>query len=238
MLSTVAPALRQFDFARDTFAFRNELNWQYIIDEKTGRVTTRKNDPPPTYALRCFVVVRRARQFFFHAQFDPDHAPLTAPAYRERIREVIRRNCTMRSADAERVQFPGYSCLREFSAVHEQLLKEECGGAWRSYVNSRHWRMLVPFTRAFRHHEANRIASVIENLPILHVVRFPQLTINHAVLAFGAERTARGIDFEVYDPNLPEAPSTISFSERDGQFTMERNIYWAGGMVNVYETYR
>src|SRR5687768_8375310 len=79
MLCGVQPATRTFDFFRDTFAFRNELVWQYLIDEKTGAVTTRKNDPPPTYAHHCFVLVRAAKQFNLHARFDPTR-PESSPA--------------------------------------------------------------------------------------------------------------------------------------------------------------
>src|SRR3954471_21678366 len=119
MLMSVADGVRQFDFYRDTFAFANELHWQYLVDEKTGRVTTRKNDPPPNYALRCFVVVRSARQFFLHARFDPERQPLSETEYRRRIREVVRRCAWETSAESDRIEFPGFGSLREFSAVHE-----------------------------------------------------------------------------------------------------------------------
>src|SRR4051812_21093473 len=101
MLTTVAEATRRFDFFRDTFAFRNELHWEYLIDEKTGRVSTRKNDPPPTYAHRCFVVVRSARQFLFHARFTPDKPAISEAQYAEKIREVVKRAPWERSAAAE-----------------------------------------------------------------------------------------------------------------------------------------
>lgn len=232
--------VRPFEFDRDTFAFRNELHWQYLIDEKTGRVTTRKNDPPPTYALRCFVVVRRARQFKFHARFNPKLPPLIPEQYRSFIRGIIRRNCTRPTPPDQRLTIPGYASLREFSSqpAIEKILKQECGGAWQSYVNSRHWRMLVPFSRENQRREADRLAQITHQLPIIHIVRFPQLTINHALLIFDVEKTSEGYDFQIYDPNLPEAPSVLTFNRAEGTFTLPRNIYWAGGRVDVYETYR
>lgn len=237
---SVADRVRQFDFYRDTFAFANELHWQYLVDEKTGRVTTRKNDPPPNYAHRCFVVVRSARQFFLHARFDPAKEPLTENDYCQRIREVVQRCPWEESAEAGRIEFPGFSSLREFSGAHEAALKASCGGAWQSYVNRRHWRMLVPFWRAHQEKEAAQLEAAVHRSwpPIVHVVRFPTLTINHALLIFGAQRTADGIDFAIYDPNLPAAPSLLQFSARDGRFVLPRTIYWAGGRVDVYETYR
>ena len=237
MLTTVAEAKSQFDFFRDTFAYRNELLWEYLLDEKTGRVTTRKNDPPPTYAHRCFVVVRSARQFLFHARFAPEKSPLPESEYAAKIREVVGRAPWERSTESERVEIPGFAGLREFSQAQERVLKENCGPAWHSYVNRKHWRMLFPFSRQGQARFAEVLMGRLDFNPILHVVRFPQLTINHAVMLIGAERTTQGIDFQIYDPNLPEAPSTLVFSNRDNTFHLPRNIYWAGGRVDVYETY-
>ena len=237
MLMTVSETTRRFDFFRDTFAYRNELVWEYLVDEKTGKVSTRKNDPPPTYAHHCFVVVRSARQFLFHARFVPEKPPLSETEYASRIRQVVKRAPWEQSSESERIEFPGYTNLREFSQAHGPALKANCGGMWQSYINRKHWRMLFPFSRQGQAIEAERLMGRLDFAPILHVVRFPQLTINHAVLAFDAERTANGINFHIYDPNLPEGHSTLTFSKRDNTFYLPRNIYWAGGRVDVYETY-
>ena len=62
---------RRFEFERDTFAFPNELVWEYHFDAATGTTAARRRVPAPDYALRCFVLVRAARQFLYHACFDP-----------------------------------------------------------------------------------------------------------------------------------------------------------------------
>ncbi len=237
---TEPPAARTFDFARDTFAFRNELYWEYRVDEKTGRVSTRKNVPAPSYAHRCFVVARSARQFFFHARFDASLPPCPAETYRGLVRAVVRRSDSTASAEGDRLAIPGFADLRAFSRAHEGLLKENCGGAWQSYFNRGHWRMVFPFSRPHQAREAERLAAGIKRgaAPIIHIVRFPELTINHALLLFGAARHERGIDFALYDPNLPEAPSTLQYSASERTFLLPRNIYWGGGRVDVYETYR
>jgi hypothetical protein len=240
MLSTVAAPARTFDFFRDTFAFRNELYWEYLVDDKTGRVTTRKVVPPPTYAHRCFVVVRSARQFFFHARFEPDAPPLSETAYAERIRTVVRRSDCAPSLDSDRLEIPGFASLREFSAAHAPLLKANCGGAWQSYFNRGHYRMIFPMSRAHQAREVERLQCEIASgrAPIIHVLRFPQLTINHALLVFAAQRTNDGIHFSTYDPNLPQEPSSLFYSAASRTFDLPRNIYWPGGRVDVYETYR
>ena len=38
---------RPFAFDRDTFAFANELVWEYRFDGADGKVATFKNDSPP-----------------------------------------------------------------------------------------------------------------------------------------------------------------------------------------------
>src|SRR5438874_11117035 len=145
MFVSVDAAARSFDFFRDTFAFRNELVWQYLIDEKTGAVTTRKNDPAPTYAHHCFVLARSAKQFFLHARFDASQPQTSESAYAQKIRQLLKRHVAHESSEHDRIVFPGFNGLREFSSTHEKLLKANLGGAWQSYVNRRHWRMLFPF---------------------------------------------------------------------------------------------
>src|SRR6266481_8908904 len=61
---------RRFDFSEDTFAYPNELLWEYHYDAN-GKWTAYKREPRPTYAQHCFVVARCVKQFFEHARFDP-----------------------------------------------------------------------------------------------------------------------------------------------------------------------
>lgn len=56
---------RRFEFARDSFAFANELVWEYRFDAVTGKTTFSQRVPPPNYAHRCFVLARSARQFLY-----------------------------------------------------------------------------------------------------------------------------------------------------------------------------
>jgi hypothetical protein len=239
MFSSVEAAVRSFDFFRDTFSFRNELMWEYLVDENTGAMTTRKNDPPPTYAHHCFVVARSAKQFFIHARFDPTQPACSDREFAEKIRVIVKRHVDRESSESERIVFPGFSNLREFSAAHEKTLKANLGGSWQSYVNKRHWRMIFPFTKKSIVAEARLLTDLVTRgkTPVIHIFRFPQLTINHALLLYGVEKTETGLTFTTYDPNLPEAPSSLHYIAAENRFDLPRNIYWAGGMVHVYETY-
>ena len=146
MTASADNSTRSFRFERDTFAFANELVWQYRFDPATGATSVSPCDPPPVYTHRCFVMVRSARQFFYHARFDPDLPPADIESYLRLIREVISRNPRRAGTESERIVIPGYDGLRAFSQAHEPLLKAECGGPWQSYFLRSHWRMifLVP----------------------------------------------------------------------------------------------
>jgi len=231
---------RRFEFARDTFAFANELVWEYRQEPGTGRTSTFRTAPPPTYAHRCFVMVRSARQFFYHARFVPELPGVDASAYRGLIRQVVSRNPRRRSEEGDEVVIPGYDCLRSFSAARESLLKEECGGAWQSYVLRSHWRMVFPISRAHQERISKQLVGSFHErvAPIVHLVRFPQLTINHGIVLFDLRQTESEIRFAAYDPNVPGRPAELVYHRAERTFHFPPNHYWAGGVLNVIEVYR
>ncbi len=235
---TVTSPARVFDFESDTFAFPNELVWEYYFDERTGRGWTQKRNPPPTYAHHCFPVVRSARQFFFAGQFDPLAPPLDEAECRRRIRAVAKSD-PRAEASNQRIIIPGHASLRQFSAAHPQWLKDECGGAWQSYAQRGNWRMIMPFTRAGQERMARQISAraAAGGLPLVHVATFPSLTINHALLVFGSEETEQSIEFQAYDPNTCDQPLTLRFDRGKRSFAYPRTHYFPGGLVNVYEVY-
>jgi len=233
-------APRPFDFERDRFAFANELIWEYRFDETTGRTIFSRREPKPAYAHRCFVLTRAARQFLYHARFDESQPVASLGAYRRLVREVVLRNPRTPGECGREVVFPGYESLRQFSEVHAALLKSECGGAWRSYVLRSHWRMIFPILRG---HQARTARQLVEAIgkgisPIVHLVRFPKLSINHGVILFYAAEGQGSIRFKVYDPNDPGKPTTLTFDQNAQTFLLPSNRYWAGGRVDVIEIYR
>ncbi len=231
---------RRFVFERDSFAFANELLWEYAFDAATGKTSFSPRQPKPEYTHRCFVVTRAARQFFNHARFAPNEPAAGAEKYRELIRAVLAREPRKFSPAGHEVVFPGYAGLRDFSRAHEALLKAECGGAWRSYVLRSHWRMVFPITRA---HQARTVAQLTESIhrhgtAIVHLFRFPALTINHGMILFNPIKTADSTAFEAYDPNDPAKPTLLSFDHAAQTFTLPANRYWPGGKLDALEIYR
>ena len=151
---------RRFQLERDAFAFPNELVWEYHFDPATATTVFSRRQPPPDYVHRCFVLVRAARQFLYHARFDPEAPPASDAAYRRIIRAVLDRDERQPPSGDGRVVVPGFSGLRELSRARTALLKEECGGAWRSYVMRSHWRIVVPVMRRHQHRRRHRVPGV------------------------------------------------------------------------------
>jgi hypothetical protein len=239
MNSATASATRQFEFDRDTFAFANELVWEYRLDAASQKMVSRRNVPPPTYAHRCFVLARSARQFLYHARFDAARPVADEEACRGIAREVVSRSPRRVSSEAGRVVVPGYDSLRSFSQAREGALKGVCGGAWQSYVLRSHWRMILPVSRR---HQERMAGQLVRSVPIrraaiVHLFRFPALSINHGIVLYDTAETATGLRFAAYDPNRPGQPGELSYSRADRTFYFPRNHYWAGGAVNVVETY-
>ena len=231
---------RRFDFECDTFTFANELIWEYRFDLATGKTTFSQRTPKPDYAHRCFVLTCAARQFLYHARFEADMPAADDRMYRRLIRQIMTRNPRTRCEPGKQIVIPGYASLRQFSRAREALLKSECGGAWRSYVLRSHWRMIFPISRAHQARTAGRLVAAIRQneSPIIHLVLFPKLTINHGLVLFDAIETGDEIRCPAYDPNDPEEPTLLSFDRATRTFFLPANRYWAGGKLDVIEIYR
>ena len=231
------PGSPPFRFPADTFAFANETIWEYDIDAVTRHVSWRRREPEPPFALRCGTMVRAARQFHFAARFDPA-APVTDPStYVQLVREVLGSN--PRRPTGTRVVIPGYADLRSFSAAHEGLLETALAGPWQSYLQRGNWRMIFPFSPRHQRRLAQQLLTSLGRdwPPIVHVLRYPQLTINHLVLVFDAEETPVEIRFRAYDPNEAAEPLALTYDRAARRFSYAPTRYFPGGPVKVYEVY-
>lgn len=230
---------RRFRFDQDTFCYPNELVWQYRFDPQTGRTTTFCTEPPPTYSHRCFVLVRATRQFFYHARFEPSAPTVDELNYRRLVRQVMARSPRVPCPASERIVFPGYSGLREFSEKQTVLLKQECGGPWQSYFLRSHWRMVFPVWRRHQERMAAQLAKAFAStpMPLVHLFRFPKISINHGIVLIGCRESANEIEFEAYDPNIPAHPVKLFYDRQTRWFHFPRTHYWAGGPLQVIEIF-
>lgn len=231
-----APPARPFDFNTDTLAFINYLEWSYGDQDQRIYNQDKKQD----YVHRCFIMSRAARQFFVHARFEPKLPRLAkADDYRPLIRDVLERDARDPGPDPAPVVIPGYANLRQLSTEQENLIKEENGTSFGSYFQRGNWRMIFPF---WRQHQENTASTMAAELragwpPIIHLVTFPHIRINHAILLYHADETPAGIHFLAYDPNHPEKPMELSYERSTQTFSYAQNDYFRGGEVNVYEIY-
>lgn len=240
MVTTATSTFRAFDFEKDSFHFAHELVWQYRFDPATGAMTTFDTVPPPTYYHRCFVMVRSTRQFYYHARFDPDLPAATPESCRKLVREVVSRNPRRADPGSEKVIIPGFDGLRSFSRAHESLLKSELGSAWQSYFVRSHWRMVFPVVR---HHQKYMSGQLLRSLrkrgiTLVHLFRFPHITINHGIVLFAASELEKTIEYEAYDPNIPAHPVKLIYERDRRRFVFPPSIYWGGGPLKVIEIYR
>jgi hypothetical protein len=230
---------RQFTFRQDTLAYPNDLVWIYYRDPVTGKFRHQPREPRPDYTHHCFVVARSARQFFQHARFDPAQPVAGEATYRKLIRRVTSTSPRKILSHEERLVIPGYANLFTFSQGQEKLLKAESGGAWQSYFQRGHWRMVFPFSRRHQERMVEQLRQRIRDKvpPVVHIVRFPKLTINHALVLFDVRETVEGLEFAAYDPYDPVKPAPLTFNRKERRFYFPANDYFVGGKVDIYEIY-
>jgi hypothetical protein len=185
------------------------------------------------------VVSRSACQFFENAVFEPRRPKVDESTYRRLVRRVVSTSLRTPLPESGKIVFPGYADLRSFSLEQETLLKAECGGAWRCYFQRGNWRVVFPFSRHQQEHVAQMLQDELQQkaVAVVHLVRFPQLSINHAVLMFKAKANPKEIQFLTYDPNEPDKPTIVTFDRTTKTFSLPANAYFQGGRVDVYPIY-
>jgi hypothetical protein len=230
---------RPFTFGQDTFSYPNDLVWVYYQDPDTGKFRHKTREVRSDYTHHCFPVARSARQFFQHSRFEPAQPKADEATYRKLIRRVVKTSPRKQLEDSDKIVIPGYTNLFQFSQGQEKLLKAECGGAWQSYFQRGHWRMVFPFSER---HQEKMVAQLQYQLqlnrpPVVHIVRFPSLAINHALVIIGVDETPEEIRFAVYDPYDPVNSAQLTFNRKQRQFYFPANDYFVGGKVDIYEIY-
>ncbi|HZP12892.1 MAG TPA: hypothetical protein VFB36_10775 [Nevskiaceae bacterium] len=227
---------RPFNFQADTLSYANELEWDY----QTSFAAPPSRDRDRTYTAHCIVMARTARQFFQFARFDASRPRASDETYRTLIRGVVAHSPTEPLPDGGRIIIPGYKDLRSFSKDKEQILKDEIGTWVGTYLQVGNWRMIFPFTRGHQRKTAEALYTEAKTKrpPIVHLIRFPRITINHAVLIYDAHDDGAQIRYDVYDPNSPGEPTELVFDKKARTFNFAANRYFVGGPLNVYEIFR
>lgn len=233
----VAPSSRPFAFGTDTLAFANETVWEYHVDPARGTSWWHERDPRPPFSLRCGAIARAARQFHERARFDASRPRADEATYERLVRDVLATD--PRDPTGPAIVIPGYPDLRTFSAAHRAVLERALEPGWRGFMQRGHWRMIFPFPPSEQRREAERLAARIRAgaTAVVHVFRYPDLTLNHLVLAYAVEETPTALRFHAYDPNDAERPVALTWRRAARTFAFPHTPYFPGGPVRAYEVY-
>ena len=74
-------------------------------------------------------------------------------------------------------------------------------------------------------------------LTLVHLFRFPRITINHGIVLYGLTESEQTMEFEAYDPNIPEHPVKLVYERKRRVFTFAPSRYWGGGVLSVMEIF-
>jgi hypothetical protein len=69
---------------------------------------------------------------------------------------------------------------------------------------------------------------------------YPHFHINHCVLVYAQKSSSSGGDIEhyiVYDPNHPEGPRELKWSNSMRVFNYQKDREFVGGFTKVYQVY-
>jgi hypothetical protein len=233
-----APALRarDFDLHRDTFAFSNDTVFAYGVDE-AGKLHISKRDKPVEFSHRCFVLTRAVLQFWQFAEFAPHRPKVSRAEYQKLILDVCRVP-VWSDGPREKIVIPGFPDLHSFSVAYEGLLKENLGNWFPSYLRVGNWRMVMGHLRWGQAAAAKWLEQSVreKKLRAIYMARFPWM--NHVVIVYRAHLKPNGdIRFIVYDPNYPNQPSWVDYSQAERSFSFEKRWYFPGGRVNVMRVF-
>jgi hypothetical protein len=246
IFSAAGAAEHPFSFDRDTLAFANETALEFHEGIASPRHETGP-ERPKRFTQHCFVMSRTVVQFRKFVRFDPSQPPLDDRQLADRIRNVTSRipwgpPLAMR----DRVTIPGYRDLRALSRERADILQENIGLGWPTYFRPGNWRILLPHgpaQQARTHAELERALGRGEFF-VAYLTNFPEsLNINHGVLVYTQQKKSGHGDqsnkqrYRVYDPNHPDGPRTLEWSQGDSCFLYQRDTDFVGGRVVVWQVY-
>ena len=223
---------REFNLARDTFAFSNDTVFAYGVDE-AGLLKIRLREKPVSFSHRCFVLSEAVLQFRKYVRFAPGEPRLTREEYGKLIRRIRGIPLWSRGPRAP-IVVPGYRDLGSFSEAYEGLFKENLGHWLPSYLRVGNWRMLMGHPRAGQAAAAQWLCQSLEQrqLRAVYLARFPHM--NHVVVVYDVHSKPNGdLRFSVYDPNSPRTAHWLDYRRDQRSFEFEKRWYFPGGRVNV-----
>jgi len=226
---------REFDPRRDAFAFSNDTALQYTVGAD-GKLRMEGRKTPARLAHRCFLFTRSVMQFWNFAQFEPRQRKLSESEYRTLLRSLFR--IPVWGHRAERIVFPGYRNLWDFSKAHDQLVQDELGSWLLTYFRVGNWRMINPILLLSQRRFAEELFDKVNQgeLRAMYLAKFPHM--NHVVVVYKGERLpGGGFRFRVYDANYAGESARLDYVPGRNIFDFERRFYWPGGELRAFPVY-
>lgn len=230
----------QFDFKRDTYSFANMTVFEYqagVPHMRHGAEAKRDR-----YTRRCFVMSRTAMQFKKNARFDPHAPPINDAELSARIR-LVTHHATWKPAlpENQRIVFP-YRDLRAMSVANARLMQETIGHGWPTYWRPGNWRVLFITNRNYQQQTHVNLNAALDrdDFFVAYLTTLPRhFTINHAVLIYARQPAkSDGLDhYLVYDPNHPEGPRELTWSDQQQSFAYQKDWDFVGGNIQVFQIY-
>ena len=227
-------------FKDDTVGFANMTVFEYengIAHVRRGESAKQKR-----YTRRCFVLCRTTMQFKKFARFDPHAPPLDDQNLANRIRRVTRRAAWHDTLpEDQRVVFPGYANFREMSTKRGYIVQRNIGYGWPTYWRIGNGRSLLIQGTGYQEKTHGELNAALKrgDLFVAFLTTLPHFRINHAVLAYAKKPgTSPDVDrYFVYDPNHPDGPRELTWSQRERSFAYQKDWDFVGGNVRVYQLY-
>ena len=99
--------------------------------------------------------------------------------------------------------------------------------------------MVFPVFGRHREWMARKLKRSLQKrgVSLVHLFRFPRITINHGIVLYGLTESEQNMEFEAYDPNIPEHPVKLIYERKQRVFTFASSRYWGGGPLNVVEIF-
>ena len=181
-------------------------------------------------------------QFKKFARFDPHAPPLDDQDLAQRIRQVTRRAAWRDPVpEDQRVVFPGYADFREMSTKRGFVVQRNIGYGWPTYWRLGNARTFFQPGTGYQEKTHEKLNATLNSgdLFVAFLTTLPRLRINHAVLVY-AKKPDRSTDTDrylVYDPNHPDGPRELTWSQRERSFAFQKDWDFVGGNVRVYQVY-
>lgn len=233
-----------FRFDRDTLSFTNSTVFEYSGGYAQSRPKTAEGEKTKRYTRRCFVMSRSVLQFHKFARFEPRSAALNDQELAQRVRAVTRLQPWKPALPQnERIVFPGYPDLRHLSQARARLLQEKLGLGWPVYGRVGNFRMF--FLADDTDYQSKTHAILNQTMAaggffVAYLSDYPHFRINHSVLVYGRRPSRPGSDVEhyiVYDPNHPDGPRQLKWSNSLRVFNFQRDKEFPGGFTKVYQVF-